>query len=261
MSARLRAARERAGLTIADISASTKLSPSVLQAIERGDFSKLPGDFYTRAFLRTYARELHLSPDAVAAEFEADRRAAQPSGNEASPSEASPRAVTPRPAATWEPPLRGPWSRFLAIAGNGGVVIAVVVVLLVVTVARSRPVAPQQPEAGAVGTTGLAAPAPASSAAAPNPAAPVAVEKLVLDIQATGPIWVTGAADGKRVLYRLLAPGERVRVEARDAVAFRVGDAASFSYTINGVEGKMLGAPGEVRDVQITRENYRTFRR
>ena len=72
---------------------------------------------------------------------------------------------------------------------------------------------------------------------------------------------MTGSADGKRVIYRLLAPGERVKLEARDELAFRVGDAAAFTYSINGVEGKVLGATGEVRDVQITRQNYRTFRR
>jgi hypothetical protein len=138
-------------------------------------------------------------------------------------------------------------------------VIAVVVFLLVVTVTRNRSVAPPPPEPGAVGTGGVAAAAPAAPAAAPTPDLPV--EKLVVEIQAAGAIWVTGAADGKRVLYRLLAPGDRVRVEARDTLAFRVGDAASFTYSINGVAGKPLGGSGEVRDVQITRENYRTFHR
>jgi hypothetical protein len=105
----------------------------------------------------------------------------------------------------------------------------------------------------------VTAPVPAAPAQATPADAPA--DRLVIEIQAAAPIWLTGAADGKRVIYRLLAPGERVRLEARDELAFRVGDAAAFTYTINGVAGKPLGAAGEVRDVRFTRENYRTFRR
>jgi hypothetical protein len=86
-------------------------------------------------------------------------------------------------------------------------------------------------------------------------------EKLVLEIHPAGPTWVTGAADGKRVLYRLLAPGEHVTVEARNDLTFRIGNAVAFTYAINGVPGKPLGGPDEVREFQITRENYRSFGR
>lgn len=248
VSARLRAARERAGLTIEEISASTKISAATLAALERGDFARLPGDFYTRAFLRTYARELGLPPQSIVEEYDAERKSAEPPPGE-------PRDSL-KPAPITDAPL---WPRFAAVAGNGGVVIALVVVLLAVAVARSRPDATRAPEQGAVATTGAGAPVPApAAAAAPRDVSP---EKLTIEIQAAAPIWVTGAADGKRVLYRLLAPGERVTVEARNDAAFRVGDAAAFTYSINGVAGKPLGGPGEVRDVQITRENYRTFQR
>lgn len=259
MSARLRAARERAGLTIEDISASTKLAPATLRALERGDFTKLPGEFYTRAFLRTYARELHLSPDAIVGEFDAAREAAEVAPDDRATRERDV-AVAPRVSAPVSDPWwRGPWASIAGLANNAGVVIALVMVLLAVAVARNRPAAPPAPEPGAVGTSGSTAATPAVSAGTPAEA-PVA-DRLVIEIQPAGSMWVTGAADGKRVLYRLLAPGERVRVEARKEVAFRVGDAAAFTYTINGVAGKPIGGPGEVRDVLITRENYQTFRR
>jgi hypothetical protein len=150
----------------------------------------------------------------------------------------------------------------MAVASHAGVVIAVVITILVVTVVRSRSVAPPSPEPGAVATSGVTAAVPAAPAqTAPATPADAPADRLVIEIQAAASTWVTGAADGKRVLYRLLAPGERVRLEARDELAFRVGDAEAFTYTINGVPGKPLGATGEVRDVQFTRDNYRTFRR
>lgn len=246
VSARLRAARERAGLTIGDVAASTKIRAAALQAIERGDFASLPGDFYARAFLRTYATELGLSPEAVLADYDAERPRAQPAAVEN----------------TSERSLRDAAAQLLAAATSTGVVVALVVALLVLAVAN-RPEEPRRAEPGAVGTRGdnAAVPSPARGNPAPASTAATAPQQLTIDIQAAAPLWVTGAADGKRVLYRLLAPGERVSVTATDTLAFRVGDASAFTYSINGVKGKPLGNAGEVRDIEITRANYLTFTR
>ena len=61
VSSRLRAAREQAGVPIEEIAARTRIKVAFLHAMERGEFERLPGEFFARAFLRTYARELHLS--------------------------------------------------------------------------------------------------------------------------------------------------------------------------------------------------------
>jgi cytoskeletal protein RodZ len=247
VSARLRAARERAGLSIRDIAASTRIRPASLEAIERGDFAALPGEFYTRAFLRTYAAQLGLSPQAIVAEYDADRPQAPPA------------ATKP----DWSASVRSLSSQFVAAATSSGVVIALVVVLLGLAVTRSRPdaVAPAEPRA--VGTAGSAPSTPAAAPAIGSsaPASIPTTQPLTIDIQAGATLWVTGAADGKRVLYRLLSPGERVSIKANDSLAFRVGDASAFTYAINGAAGKPLGGAGEVRDVEITRANYRSFTR
>ena len=72
----LRRARERAGLEIEEISARTKIKPSFLRALETGHFEVLPGPFFTRTFLRTYAREVGVPPDEVVREY--DRLHGQP---------------------------------------------------------------------------------------------------------------------------------------------------------------------------------------
>jgi cytoskeleton protein RodZ len=256
VSARLRAARERAGLTIQDISASTKIRAAAIEAIERGNFKALPGDFYTRAFLRAYAAHVGLSPQSILEEYEAGHQAAQPSPKESVASAPQPR----HSSAADEPRTARPvWSYVAPVVAHPGVAIALVAVLLVIAVVKSRPVATSPSPAGAVGTTGNSAAVPAPAVA--GTPRPDAAQKLTMEIQAEAPIWVTGAADGERVLYRLLAPGDRVRLEAKKQFAFRIGNAAAFSYSINGVAGKPLGGPGEVRDVEITRENYRSFAR
>ncbi|MDR6224250.1 helix-turn-helix domain-containing protein [Desmospora profundinema] len=58
----LRAARERAGLSLEDVQQQTKIQVRYLEAIERGDFQRLPGSFYGRAFIRSYAEYLGVQP-------------------------------------------------------------------------------------------------------------------------------------------------------------------------------------------------------
>lgn len=248
VSARLRAARERAGLTIADVAASTRIRPAALEAIERGDFASLPGVFYTRAFLRTYASHVGLPAQEVVDAYDAER-----------PPPAQPH-VLPQPV--WQSTARRAGSQFMAAATSTGVVIALVVGLLALAIARSTPDTPSS-ETGAVGTVGstASAPTPARSGGTASPPAPASPQTLTIDIQAGAALWVTGAADGKRVLYRLLAPGERVSIQAKESLAFRVGDASAFTYSINGVAGKPIGGPGEVRDIEITRANLASYRR
>ena len=57
-------------MRIEEISASTKIKPAFLVALETGHFETLPGHFFTRAFLKSYAREVGLAPDEVAREFD-----------------------------------------------------------------------------------------------------------------------------------------------------------------------------------------------
>jgi cytoskeleton protein RodZ len=59
----LSTARQRRGLTLDDISRTTKIPVSLLDAIERDDAAKLPQGFFTRAFVRAYAHEVGVNAD------------------------------------------------------------------------------------------------------------------------------------------------------------------------------------------------------
>ena len=52
---KLRQARERRGISLRQIAASTKISAAALEALESNDISKLPGGIFSRAFVRSYA--------------------------------------------------------------------------------------------------------------------------------------------------------------------------------------------------------------
>src|SRR5881394_394071 len=65
----LRDARERKGVSLRQIANATKISVGVLEALERNDISKLPGGIFGRAFVRSYAAEVGLDPEATIQDF------------------------------------------------------------------------------------------------------------------------------------------------------------------------------------------------
>jgi cytoskeletal protein RodZ len=54
----VRAWRVRKGISLDQIAASTKLSTRQLEAIETGDFKRLPGGIYNTNYIRQYARAI-----------------------------------------------------------------------------------------------------------------------------------------------------------------------------------------------------------
>jgi len=55
---KLREARETKGISIEEAAELTHIDPEYLEALEKGDFDKLPDPMYVRGFIRTYARQL-----------------------------------------------------------------------------------------------------------------------------------------------------------------------------------------------------------
>jgi cytoskeletal protein RodZ len=54
----LKSIRRNRGITLEQIADSTKISVRSLEAIERGDFRKLPGGIYNTSYIRQYARAI-----------------------------------------------------------------------------------------------------------------------------------------------------------------------------------------------------------
>ncbi len=269
-------ARAARGMTLQQVSASTKISISKLQAIERDEIENLPGGIFTRGFVRSYAETVGLDPQETLAQFEARF-----------PEESS--------VATLHATIEGRaneefvkrqktakvliWSALLAVP--------LVVWLLVVGAREVRSPAEREPAVAAAGETS-GAPAsetppvsetpsvsetpPASDVVPdalrptgsevrpdPPPAAASAAGQLTMEISPTADCWVQASADGATVFSRVLRAGEGAVVVAQGAIELRIGDAGAFAFTINQRPGRVLGASGEVLDVRITPANYLTF--
>ena len=71
---KLREARERKGVSLREIANATKISVGMLEALERNDIKRLPGGIFGRAFVRLFATEVGLDPEATIQEFIAQFR-------------------------------------------------------------------------------------------------------------------------------------------------------------------------------------------
>jgi len=57
----LAALRRQKGISLGHIADSTKIGVRYLEAIERGQFSKLPGGIYNVSYIRQYARAVDVN--------------------------------------------------------------------------------------------------------------------------------------------------------------------------------------------------------
>ncbi|WP_161524679.1 helix-turn-helix domain-containing protein [Alteribacter lacisalsi] len=69
---RLKSAREELGLSLEELQVKTKIQKRYLSAIEEGEFSRLPGEFYARAFVKSYAEAVGLEPELLLEEHSAE---------------------------------------------------------------------------------------------------------------------------------------------------------------------------------------------
>jgi len=68
-------ARQRAGLTVAQVSEQTRIGEAVIERIEAGDYSACGGDFYARADIRSIAKAVGADSRPLIAEYDAAYRA------------------------------------------------------------------------------------------------------------------------------------------------------------------------------------------
>jgi cytoskeletal protein RodZ len=65
----LQTIRRNRGISLEQIAAATKIGVRSLEAIERGDFRKLPGGIYNTNYIRQYARAIDYDEHAILAVY------------------------------------------------------------------------------------------------------------------------------------------------------------------------------------------------
>jgi transcriptional regulator with XRE-family HTH domain len=143
--ARLRRERERRQIALSSISANTKISVSLFEALEREDVSRWPVGIYRRAFIRAYAQGVGLDADAVMKEFleryPDPSEPSPPDAADSAPSASKPVSAEPVVRVTLPPTgtgftggrvLQGLRQRLSAALCDAGVVVAIAAAMFVV---------------------------------------------------------------------------------------------------------------------------------
>lgn len=249
--AALREARERRRISLEELARTTKIGLATLRALERNQVDHLPGGIFLRGFLRAYARQVGLDPEDTVrrylAQFERPPAAAVATETAGTEPESTP--LVHHDADIGESGRRAIPMRMLIV----GLALALCAVAYIITLREPRP--PAESSQGAVDQTEVATSGREAGAVLTSQSDTV----VRLDIQTPGSCWISATADGRTVAYRLMQPGERHVIEARDHIVLRVGDPAAFTYRINDLPGRSLGRAGRAVTVRISSENYREF--
>lgn len=257
--AQLKQAREGRGISLRQIATSTKISTVALEALERGDLSKLPGGIFSRAFVRAYATEVGLDPDEIVSQFlvELGVHESQMGDDEIHPE------VTADDRAFLEQQRRAAlWLRV-------GVGVFVLLIIAAVMWWRVSNRAPQE-AASAAPQASASAPAVTQVANTPAPSGPsvskstptsdpASTSPVWIELTATDSCWVQVTTDGRVVPGRVFAAGERQRFEATREIVLQVGSAGAVSWTVNGRPARVLGGVGVVRTVTISPASVSEF--
>jgi transcriptional regulator with XRE-family HTH domain len=67
----LKEEREKRNISLEEIASTTKIVPRYLEALENDRFDIMPGGFFIKGIIRTYARAIGLDPDEVVAKYRA----------------------------------------------------------------------------------------------------------------------------------------------------------------------------------------------
>jgi cytoskeletal protein RodZ len=222
-------AREKSGLSLEQVAASTRIRRTVIDAIEHDDYGPCGGDFYARGHIRNIARTVGTDPAPLLAEFD--------SGHEPPPG-------TPTKT-IFESEVRPPRSH----RPNWSVAMAVALVLVlglgiyrVVTATPSDTGGSAAPPA----TTSPSAPAPsAKSTPKPRSSAIAQAPRGVVTVVVSGTggkSWISVRTGANRQAFQgVIAAGQSRTFTDPKLLHFTIGNAGAVDLVVNG---RPIGHPG-----------------
>jgi cytoskeleton protein RodZ len=267
---RLRREREMRGITLDEITESTKISRRHLEALEREHFDQLPGGVFNKGFVRAYARFLGIDEDQAVADYSAA------SNEQPEPENKFPLEIHEEPNRELNP-RRSKVPLVFALAALVGVLVGYGFWMkskphssTPVESARQSTPAATEPQANAPATASSSEPAetpsePAPPATAATPAVarvpavrptpaestgtplPAKENAFFVQIKAKEDSWVSIVADGKSVMQRVLTADKQKKIKAGKSVILRTGNAGGIEVSFNGRPLGALGNENEPR--------------
>ncbi len=269
---RLRDERLRQHKELRPIADELRIGSRYLEAIEADDWSKLPGGFFNRSFVRQYAQALGLNGQKFESEYAAILQPESVVDLEAIGAKRDPKAqqLEERKLISIAPVIERSNSFF---DGRTGLAVAALVIVvagggllsLLWDNVRSTD-KPQTATAPAPQPAVPAQPRPETKEKEPSavvqttPTVPVVIPittqdgMMSLNIAATEKTWIEVTADGKRIFMGVLEPGQSQSVNTTESARMVVGNAGGVTVQKAGRDIGPIGPRGQVRVVRLTRD-------
>jgi len=249
---RLKQEREQRGVTLEEISNTTKIGTRMLLALEQDHFDQLPGGIFNKGFVRAYARVLGIDEEQAIADYlvasgnlpsekEKDQRS---DAGSASGFETHAESEDQQPGLPW-----GTFAILLLVAALG---FAFWGVSSRRVQKQTRPTAPPPPPPAAVtspafATPPIPSPAPLSTTTSPA-ATPAAGQAFSVHLVLHGDSWLSVTADGRQILQgsSFSAPTEKT-IRANKEVIVKAGNVGAIAFEFNGKPLPAQGRDGEVK--------------
>ncbi|MFE9353602.1 helix-turn-helix domain-containing protein [Streptomyces olivaceoviridis] len=247
----LQQARIAAGLTVDDVSTATRVRIAIVRAIEADDFAPCGGDVYARGHIRTLARAVHLDPEPLIAQYDAEH------GGRPAPTPAAPLFEAER----IRPERRGPnWTAAMVAA------IVVVIGFVGFTAfkgggasgdAKSQVAGGQSPTPGKSASPTPKKDKPATPTGEPSDSAIAAAPQDKVTVQVSAPngrSWISAKDHNGRMLYDgLLKKGESKTFQDSSKINLILGDAGAIELYVNGKKIEDTFRPGAVERLTYTK--------
>lgn len=240
----LKREREVRGISLEDISRTTKIRVGLLAAIERDDFDALPAAPFVKGFIQAYCKYLGLDVQDALLRYEAYLRSI--AENEAAALAQKSEVIIPdSKTSLLHPPLT-----MLALAA-----IAVLILISGIYILSKKQPSPapdsshSQAQVEKKGeTTKQEMPLPVKSEEIkPLPSVNIADRgELTLVVEATQPAWISAQIDDQNPFEVSLKKGEKVKWHAKQRFSLLIGNAGGVNVIFNGEPLGRLGDEGKV---------------
>mgnify|MGYP006267016217 CR=1 FL=1 len=235
----LRTRRQELSISLEQLESRTQIRLRLLRAIEAGQAEQLPEPIYVMGFIRLYGNALQLDGEALAKTFLQEAPAATNSKNQDLP-----------PEKTLRRPISLPKPRGLGIYVFYLLVLMGAVWGLFYLLNRSpanKSVIKDTPSP----TVNLPSPTPTSTPLA-KPKAPAKAAPLSITVSLEGSSWLRVKGDGTTLFEGTLSKGTQKTWKAQKQLTITAGNAGAVKLSKNQEPAKLIGRPGEVKEITLT---------
>lgn len=245
----LKQARVDAGLSVDDVSASTRVRVPIVAAIEQDDFSRCGGDVYARGHVRAYARTVGLDGTELVAQYD-NEHGGRPEPTSAAPLFDAERVKPERRRPNWTAAMVAAIVAVVGFVGftlfsdadNGGTVNA-----------EASPGATDESskKPSPSGTEGKGTkPDPTDSAIAVAPANRVTVKLVAND----GSSWISAEDHTGALMHEgVLNEGESETFTDKEQISLVLGNGGAVELYVNGKKVDRSSESGQVERLRYTK--------